>query len=129
MRTHLTCPSLLLWNTALRVEIADVAALRSRCRIDRAIGHGRLPRSQRLGEGLRAPLRIDGIVADAAKGFDQLVVAGVLQQDGWRGIGATATVHIVAAIEAAVVEDDGDDRQVIAADGLDFHAAEAEGAI
>src|SRR6266849_8238937 len=127
--THLTCPSLLLWNTALRVEIADVAALRPRCRIDRAIDQGRFPRSQRLGESLREPLRIDGIVTDTAKGFDQLVVARVLHQDGWRGIGATATVHIVAAIDAAVVEDDGDDRQVIAADGFDLHAAEAEGAI
>src|SRR5256886_8098115 len=77
MRTHLTCPSLLLWNTALRVEIADVAALRPRCRIDRAIDQGRLPRSQRLGKGLREPLRIDGIVTDAAKGFDQLVVLRV----------------------------------------------------
>src|SRR5438093_12580404 len=77
MWVHLTCPSLLLWNTALRVEIADVAALRPRCRIDRAIDQGRLPRSQRLGEGLREPLRIDGIVTDAAKGFDQLVVARV----------------------------------------------------
>src|SRR5882724_2852143 len=75
--TDLTCPSLLLWNTALRVEIADVAALRPRCRIDRAIDQGRFPRSQRLGEGLREPLRIDGIVTDAAKGFDQLVVVRV----------------------------------------------------
>src|SRR2546430_6227776 len=96
MWTDITCPSLLLRDAALRVEIADVAALRPHCRIDRAIDQGRLPRSQRLGEGLREPLRIDGIVADAAKGFDQLFVARVLHQDGRRGIGATATVHIVA---------------------------------
>src|SRR5207249_7264664 len=48
---------------------------------------------------------------------------------GRRGVGATAVVDIVAAIDAAVVEDDGDDRQVIAANGFDLHAAEAEGAI
>src|SRR6266446_6180379 len=74
---ELPCPSLLLWNTALRVEIADVAALRPRCRIDRAIDQGRFPRSQRLSESLREPLRIDGIVTDTAKGFDQLVIVRV----------------------------------------------------
>src|SRR6267142_2863609 len=129
MWTYLTCPSLLLRDAALRVEIADVAALRPRCRIDRAIDQGWFPRSQRLGEGLREPLRIDGIVTDTAKGFDQLFVARLFHQDGWRGIGVAAGVDIVAAIDAAVVEDDGDDRQVIAADGFDLHAAEAEGAV
>ena len=58
---HPSCPSLLLWNTALRVEMADVAALRPRCWIDGAIDQDRFPRSQRSGEGLREPLRIDGI--------------------------------------------------------------------
>ena len=53
----------------------------------------------------------------------------MLHQDGRRGVGATAAVDIVAAIDAAVVEDDGDDRQVIAANGFDLHAAEAEGAV
>src|SRR5712671_9362 len=77
MWTYLTCPSLLLRDAALRVEIADVAALRPRCRIDRAIDQGRFPRSQRLSESLREPLRIDGIVTDTAKGFDQLVVVRV----------------------------------------------------
>src|SRR3989441_7122474 len=129
MWAHLTCPSLLLWNTALRVEIADVAALRPRCRIDRAIDQGRFPRSQRIGESLREPLRIDGIVADAAKGFDQLFVARLLHQDGRAGVGATAAVDIVAAIDSAVVEDNGDDREAIAANGFDLHSVEAEGAV
>src|SRR5438034_10272190 len=129
MWTYLTCPSLLLRDAALRVEIADVAALRPRCRIDGAIDQSRFPRSQRIGESLREPLRIDGIVADAAKGFDQLFVARLLHQDGRRGVGATAAVDIVAAIDSAVVEDDGDDRQVIAANGCDLHSPEAEGAI
>src|SRR5689334_9349308 len=84
MRASLSLTSsALLRDAALRVEIADVAALRPRCRIDRAIDQGRLPRSQRLGEGLREPLRIDGIVTDAAKGFDQLFVVRVLSP--WPG--------------------------------------------
>src|SRR5207249_5926020 len=103
----LPCPSLLLWKTALRVEIADVAALRPRCRIDRAIDQGRFPRSQRIGESLREPLRIDGIVAGAAKGFDQLFVARVLHQDGRCGVGATAAFDIVGAIDAVAVDADG----------------------
>src|SRR5919197_3338168 len=129
MWTYLTCPSLLLRDAALRVEIADVAALRPRGRIDRAIDQGRSPRSQSTGESLGQALRIGSRVAVAAKGFDQLFVARVLHQDGRRGVGATAAVDIVAAIDAAVVEDDRDDRQVIAANGSDLHAAEAEGAI
>src|SRR5260221_70176 len=90
----LPCPSLHLRDAALRVEIADMAALRPRCWIDRAIDQGRLPRSQRIGESLREPQRIDGIVADAAEGFDQLFVARVLHQAGRRGVGATAAVAI-----------------------------------
>ena len=57
--------------------MADVAALRPRCRIDGAIDQGRCPRSQRSGEDLREPLRIDGIGTGAAKGFDQLCVVRV----------------------------------------------------
>src|SRR5438132_2359932 len=121
--------SLLLWNTALRVEIADVAPLRPRGRIDRAIDQAWFPRSEPLGERLREPLRFGGIVTDTAEGFDHLFVARFFHQDRWRGVGATTTVDVVAAIDAAVVEDDGDDRQLIAADGFDLHAAEAEGAV
>src|SRR5258707_11419304 len=93
-------------SAALRVEIADVAALRSRFRVDRTINQGGFPRGQGIGESLRQPLRIEGVVTEAAKGFDQLFVARLLHQDGRRGVGATAAVDIVAAIDSAVVEDD-----------------------
>src|SRR6266436_2872506 len=100
MWTHLTCPSLLLRDAALRVEIADVAALRPRFRIDRAIDQRWFARSQRIGESLREPLRIGSIVAVATKGFDQLFVVCVLHQNCWRGIRAAAVINIVAAIDA-----------------------------
>src|SRR6266481_5623654 len=38
-------------------------------------------------------------------------------------------VDVVAAVDAAVVEDYDNDRQVVAADGLDLHSAEAERAV
>src|SRR5207237_6967160 len=46
-----------------------------------------------------------------------------------RWVGATAAIDVVAAIDSAVVEDDGDDRQAIPADGFDLHSVEAEGAV
>src|SRR2546426_10331393 len=118
--------SLLLWNTALRVEIADMAALRPRGRIDRAIDQGRFPRSERLGERLREPLRFGGIVTDTAEGFAPLFVPGFFHQGRGHGVGATTAVDSVAAIDSAVVEEDVADRQRLAADGVDPHAAEAE---
>src|SRR5208283_1149365 len=106
-----------------------MAALRPRIRIDCAIDQGRFPRSQGIGESLREPLRIEGVVTDAAKSFNQLFVLRLLHQDGRSGVGATSAVNVVAAIDSTVVEDDGDDRQVIAANGFDLHSAEAKGAV
>src|SRR3954453_11742685 len=113
-------PGLLLRDAALGVEIAYVAALSTRPRIDRTVDQGRFPRTQRVGKRLLKRLRIRGVVDDSAKGFDQLFVAGFLHQDGWRGIGAAGAIDIVAAIDPAIVEDDRYDRQAVAADGFDF---------
>src|SRR6266850_2402371 len=44
-------------------------------------------------------------------------------------IRSAAAIDIVAPIDSAVVEDDGDDGQAIAANGSDLHAVEAEGAV
>src|SRR5438132_6425880 len=105
-------------DVALRVEVADVATLRPDVRIDRAIDQGRLPRSQGRGEGLREPGRIDGVITDTAKGLDHLVVTGFLHQGGRRRVGPAAEVNAIAAVDAAVVEDDSDDRQLVTADGF-----------
>jgi hypothetical protein len=38
-------------------------------------------------------------------------------------------INVRAAIDAVIVEDDDTDRQLVTADGLDFHAREAECAV
>src|SRR6266852_4328960 len=106
-----------------------MAALRPRSRIDRAIDQGRFPRSQGIGERLREPLRIEGVVTDAAKSFDQLFITRLLHQDGRSGVGATSAVNVVATVNSTVVEDDSDDGQLIAANCFDLHSAEAERAV
>src|SRR5271163_2935420 len=69
------------------------------------------------------------MMAAAAEGFDQFIVARPSHQNGRRGIGASAAVNVVTAVDAAVVEDHDDNRQMVTADGLDLHSAEAEGAV
>src|SRR5215472_2657863 len=72
-------------------------------------------------------LRVE--IADAAAALDHFVVASAFDEDGGGRIGAAAAVRIGAAIDAVIVEDDGADRQLVAADGFDLHAGEAEGAV
>src|SRR6202795_1662203 len=68
-------------------------------------------------------------MAGAVERFDEFVVARVLHENGRRGISASAAIDVVATVDAAVVEDHDDDRQMVAADGLDLHSAEAERAV
>ena len=68
------------------------------------------------------------IHADAAEGLHHLVVARAFDEDGGRRIEPPA-IDVGSAIDAVVVEDDDADRQVVAANRLDFHAGEAEGAV
>src|SRR3546814_7709114 len=58
-----------------------------------------------------------------------LVVARPLHSFGDRRVGAAGGIDVGAAVDAVVVEDNHEDRQVVAADGLHLHAGEAEGAI
>src|SRR5437764_2848354 len=69
------------------------------------------------------------MVAGAIECFDESVIARVLHENRRRGVGASATVDVIGPVDAAVVENYGDDRQMVAADGLDFHSAEAERAV
>ena len=95
-------------DDARMLEVMDLARRHS-CRVDRAIDQGRFPRSQGIGESLREPLRIESVVTDAAKSFDQLFVTRLLHQDGRSGVGATTAVNVVATVNSTVVEDDSDD--------------------
>src|SRR6185369_12751942 len=116
---------LFLLQNALRIEVADAAALRARGRIDYRVDERRLARGHRLVDGALELVGRGGIHADAAKGFHHLVVARALDEHGRRGIRVDA-VDVGAAIDAVIVEDDDADREVVAADGLDLHAGEAE---
>ena len=66
--------------------------------------------------------------ADAAEGLHHLVVARALDEHRRRDV-AAARVGVGAVVDAVVVEDDDADRQAVAADRLDLHAGEAEGAV
>src|SRR6476646_3260151 len=116
---------LLLANRALRIELADAAALGAGCRIEHRVDDGRPAGIHRRIDG---PLQLFGrrhIHADAAERLDHLVVARVFDEGGDRRI-RSGGIKIGSAIDAAVVEDDDADRQVVAADRLDFHSGKSE---
>src|ERR1700739_4568940 len=121
--------ALFLPQHALRVEIADAAALAAGGGIDHRVDQRRLAGIHRCVDGALELVWRRGINADPAEGLDHLVVAGALDEDRGRRVGAAAAVDIGAAINAVIVEDDDADRQVVAADGFDLHAGETEGAV
>src|SRR6185369_15134221 len=110
-----TCPTagplLLLRDTALRVQILDMAALSACSRIDDAVDQCGFARRQGFGKGLGETLRVGDMVTGAPENLDEFVVARVFIEDGSRRIGTSAAVDIVSAIDAAVVEHNRDDRQ------------------
>src|SRR6185437_10004473 len=118
-----------LAQRALRVEVADAAALAASSRIDHRVDEGRLARVQCrvycalqfVGRGHVGP--------DAAEGLDESVVARAFDEDERRRVRAAARIDVDTAIDTVVVEDDDADRQVVPADRLYLHAAEAEGAV
>src|SRR3954469_459706 len=116
-------------NYALRVEVADPAALRARRRIDHRVDERRLARVHGLIDRTLQLVGARRIDADAAERFHHFVVARVLDENGWRNVDAPGRIDVGAAINAVVVEDNDADRQVVAADRLDLHAGEAKGAV
>ena len=111
-------------------RLVDAAAFGAGRFVDDGVDEGRLAAMH--GSIDSAFVSSSGVVAstaDAAEGFDHLVVARALDEHGRRDVLAARRVHVGAAIDAVVVEDDDANRQVVAADGLDFHAAEAERAV
>src|SRR4029450_10653824 len=119
---------LLLLQNALRIEVADAAALRARRRIDHRVAQGRVAGIHRFVDRALQLVRRGGVDADAAEGFHHLVVARTLDEHGRRRI-RTCAIDVGAAIDAVIVEDDDADRKLVAADGLDFHARKAEGRV
>src|SRR3954451_15799139 len=121
--------SLLFSKNALRIEIADAAALGARRRIDHRVDQGRLAGIHRRVDGALEIIRRGGVDAGAAERLHHLVVARALDEHGRCEVRAARRIDVGAAIDAVVVEDDDADRQVVAADGLDLHAGKAEGTV
>src|SRR5258708_39127246 len=108
-------PLLLLRDTALRVQILDMAALSACCRIDDAVDQCRFARRQGFGKGLGETFRVGDMMTSAPESLNEVVVARVFIKGGRRRISTSAAVDIVPAIDAAIVEHNRDDRQRIAA--------------
>src|SRR5439155_20859305 len=112
-----------------RVQAGDATAFGARALIDDGIDERGLARADGFFHALAQLGRGRGVHAHAAEGFDQLVVARALDEYGRRHIGAAGRIDVGAAVDAVVVEYHRAHRQVVAADRLDFHAGEAEGAV
>src|SRR5487761_2150076 len=121
--------SSLLRQGAFRVEIADVATLAARRRIDRRVDQRGLAGVHGRVDGALQLVRRGRIDANPAEPLDHPVVAGTLDERGGGGVGAAARIDTIAAIDAVVVEHHDADRQVVAADRLHLHAGEAKRAV
>src|SRR6478752_10480837 len=78
----------LLAKLALRIEVADAAALGAGRRIDHGVDQRRLARIHRLVHRALQLVRRGCVDADAAERLHHLVVAGSRDEDGRRRIGA-----------------------------------------
>src|ERR1700736_1519282 len=117
-----------LLPNACRVEVGQMAAFCAVAWVDHAVDKSRAARHQRAGEGDGELVGCGRLISLAPERLDQAVVAGWWHQGRRRRIRRRG-VDTVAAVDAAVVEDDGDHRQPVAADRLQLHPAEPECAV
>src|SRR5688500_360975 len=85
-----------------RIQAGYAATFGARGLIDDGVDERRLARAHRFFHGLAQFGRRRGMGADAAEGFDQLVVAGVLDEHGGRRIAAIG-IDVGALVDAVVV--------------------------
>src|SRR5260370_25470832 len=114
---------LLLLQNALRVEVADAAALGARRGIDHRVDQRRLAGIHRFVHGALEFVRRGRVDACAAEDCHHPVVARALAENGRRRIGANRD-DVRAAIEAVLVEDFDSDRQLVSAAGPALHDCE-----
>src|SRR6202167_4349052 len=114
---------------ALRVEVADAAAFGAGRRIDRRVDQGRLSGIHRRVDRALQLIGRGDMDAGAAERFHHPVVARIPDENRRRHVVAAGRIDVGAAIDAVIVEDDDADRQVVAADGLDFHAGKTKRAV
>src|SRR6202165_625815 len=120
---------LFLANHALRVEVADAAALGAGRRVDHRVDKGRLTGVHRLVHGATQLIGRCHRGANAAECLRNLVVARVFNEDGCRSVRTASRIDVGPAVDAVVVEDDNADRQLVPADRFNFHAGETKGAV
>src|SRR2546427_2885256 len=111
-----------------RVQARDAAAFGARGLVDDGIDQRGLLRADGFFHCLAQLGRGRGVHAHAAEGLDQLVIARALHEYRGRRIAAVG-IDVGAAVDAVVVHHHHAHRQVVPAEGLDFHAGEAEGAV
>src|ERR1700733_13356586 len=110
--------SCLLRKGTFRIEIADVATLAARRRVDHRVDQRGLAAVHGCVDGALQLVRRGRIDANPAEPLDHFVVAGALYERGGGCVGTPARVDTIAAIDAVIVEHDDADRQVVAADRL-----------
>src|SRR6202521_1311318 len=120
---------LFLANHALRVEVADAAALGAGRRVDYGVDKRRLTGVHRLVHGATQLIGRCHMGANAAECFRNLVVARVFNEDGCRSVRTASRIDVGSAVDAVVVEDNDAYRQLVPADRFHFHAAETKGAV
>src|SRR5713226_8139464 len=104
-RNSIDVADLFLAKHALRVEVADAAALAAGCRIDHRVDEGRLAGVHGLVDGATQLVGCRHMHADAAERFDDFVVARVFDEGRGRGIRTAGGIEVGSAIDAVVVED------------------------
>ncbi|SPC23583.1 hypothetical protein CO2235_MP70243 [Cupriavidus oxalaticus] len=110
----------------MRIQIGQATAFGAGSRVDDGVDQRGLARAQRfVYRGFEFRRRGD-IGTDTTERFHHLVVARARDERRDRRIPAAGRIHVDPLVDAVVVENDDADRQVVAADRLDFHAREAE---
>src|SRR5713226_9043244 len=94
----------LLAKHALRVEVADAAALRAGCRVDHRVDQRRLAGVHGLVHGAFELVRRRRVHANAAERLHHLVVTRVLDEDSCRNVRTAGRIDVGPAINAVVVE-------------------------
>src|SRR5215813_11135506 len=108
-----TRASLFLANRALRVELADAAALGAGRRVDHRVDEGRLAGVHGRVDGALELVGRCRLRADTAECFRDLVVARALDEDGRGRVRTAGGIGVGAAINAVVVEDDDANRKTV----------------
>src|SRR5947209_5997838 len=110
---------------ALGVQAFNVPALRACCRIDDTVDQRGLSGCECSLQSFREARRVFDVIANPSERFVHLVLASVRHEASRRRLSA----RFIAAVKPIVVEDQGEDWELVAADRLELHSAESEGAV